>query len=209
TIYMWRIQASCDRFLYSTLVYGKEFNTITESNPDCGSPSNLQASVDGSGRSATVSWTAGENNQSWLLMHKEKSSLKYESREVRTPSFTFNDLKPNTVYTWRVQAACDNSLYSSLVSGDEFTTAEASLSSTQFADKLRMRVNANQIEIENADGVYIKTLEVISMNGKRLKTYGIHSSDNVLIPHTLPFGPAVFRITGKGGETAVYKLMVK
>lgn len=183
-----------------------EFTTLPK--PECGEPSNLWVGVAEGGRSATAHWTAGEKNKSWLLMHKEKDAQRYDSLpNVRETSSTFYGLKPNTVYTWRVQASCDHYLYSDLVYG-EFNTADVSLSSAQFADKLRMRVDANQIEIGNADGVYIKTLEVISMDGKRLKTYTIHSSDNVLIPHTLPFGPAVFRITGEGGQTAVYKLMI-
>ncbi|MDE5762122.1 MAG: fibronectin type III domain-containing protein [Bacteroidales bacterium] len=182
-----------------------EFTTLPK--PECGAPSTLWVGVNEGGRTATAHWTSGEKNKSWLLMYKEKSAQRYDSIEVRENSFTFYALKPNTVYTWRVQASCDHYLYSNLVYG-EFNTAHVSLSSAQFADKLRMRVDANQIEIQNADGMYIKTLEVISMNGKRLKTYEIYSSDNVLIPHTLPFGPAVFRITGEGGETAVYKLMI-
>ncbi|MDE5609371.1 MAG: fibronectin type III domain-containing protein, partial [Bacteroidales bacterium] len=97
-----------------------EFTTLPA--PDCGAPSNLQASVDESGRSATVSWTAGENNQSWLLMRKEKDAERYDSiPNVRDTSATFYGLKPNTIYMWRIQASCDRFLYSTLVYGKEFT----------------------------------------------------------------------------------------
>ncbi|MDE5543811.1 MAG: fibronectin type III domain-containing protein, partial [Bacteroidales bacterium] len=88
-----------------------EFTTLPA--PDCGAPSNLQASVDESGRSATVSWTAGENNQSWLLMRKEKDAERYDSiPNVQDTTTTFYGLKPNTVYTWRVQAFCGRDLFS-------------------------------------------------------------------------------------------------
>ena len=191
-----------------TSAWSESVEFTTPPKPECGAPTNLWVGVEEGGRTATAHWTPGENNQSWLLMRKEKDAERYDSLpNVRETSATFYGLKPNTVYTWRVQAFCGRDLFSDLVYG-EFSSADVSLSSAQFADKLRMRVDVNQIVIENTDGMYLKTLEVISVNGKRLKTYEIHSSDNVLIPHTLPFGPAVFRITGEDGRTAVYKLMI-
>ena len=183
-----------------------EFTTLPK--PNCGAPSNMWVGVKEGGRTATAHWTPGENNLSWLLMYREKSGTAYDSIPVRENHFDFYGLKQNTVYTWRLEASCDiSNLYSDLVYS-EFSTANVSNSSAEFAENLRVRVDRNQIDIENPDGMYLKTMEVISVEGKRLKTYTINSSDNVFIPHTLPFGPAVFRITGEGGKTAVYKLMI-
>ena len=183
-----------------------EFTTLPK--PNCGAPSNMWVSVKEGGRTATAHWTPGENNQSWLLMYKEKTAQRYDSIPVRENHFDFYGLKQNTVYTWRLEASCDiSNLYSDLVYS-EFSTANVANSSAEFAENLRVRVDRNQIDIDNPDGMYLKTMEVISVEGKRLKTYTINSSDNVFIPHTLPFGPAVFRITGEGGKTAVYKLMI-
>lgn len=183
-----------------------EFTTLDKS--ECGTPYNLQTRVGTDGRSATVSWTAGQNNQSWFVMHRDKALRAYDTLDVRETSVTLYGLKQNTVYVWRVQAYCDHYLYSGLASG-EFSTADVSLSPGKFSENLRLRVSRNQIEIENADRQWLKTLEVISMEGKRLQTYTINSADNVFILHNLPFGPAVFRLTGEGGKVAVYKQMVK
>ena len=82
------------------------FSYIPGSAPTCMKPSNL--SISQTSRSATLTWTAGDDETQWNVQYKEASASEWSNIIVveNTPTYTLNDLSPITNYQVRVQADC-------------------------------------------------------------------------------------------------------
>ncbi|MEG1904941.1 MAG: fibronectin type III domain-containing protein, partial [Bacteroidales bacterium] len=86
----------------------------------CNTPSNLIVStITTSG--ATIAWTAGGGETSWVVEYKKSTVSDYTSTTVTTPTYTFADLDPATLYQVRVKAICDVASESAYLTG-QFTT---------------------------------------------------------------------------------------
>lgn len=90
--------------------------------PTCLKPSNLSISQTSS--SATLTWTAGEDETHWNVQYKEASSSEWSNIiAVETPpTYTLNNLSPITNYQVRVQADCGGGDTSGWIAGS-FTTS--------------------------------------------------------------------------------------
>ena len=79
----------------------------TPAKPVCQAPGK-PVLKDVSYNSATISWTAPEDQSVWTVLRKtpdQPAFLWYEISEAKT--FTFTNLKPNTTYEVKIQGACD------------------------------------------------------------------------------------------------------
>ena len=104
TQYPVKVAAYCgydDRSSYT------ETTINTPAKPVCQAPGK-PVLKDVSYNSATISWTAPEDQSVWTVLRKtpdQPAFLWYEISEAKT--FTFTNLKPNTTYEVKIQGACD------------------------------------------------------------------------------------------------------
>ena len=81
-------------------------DTITPSV--CNAPTNLAVAAAGiTQNSAVATWTPGGAETSWNVAYKPVSSSTWQSAVVTTPTYTMQNLTPNTNYQVHVQAVCD------------------------------------------------------------------------------------------------------
>ncbi|MBO7492281.1 MAG: fibronectin type III domain-containing protein [Bacteroidales bacterium] len=73
--------------------------------PTCPKPSALTVSDIGTA-TATVSWTPGGSESSWILEYKPSNSSNWTSVTTSTPSYVLTGLSATTAYDVRVQADC-------------------------------------------------------------------------------------------------------
>lgn len=183
----------------------KEFTL--KPTPVCHNPTNLKASVNAATQVATLSWTAGTNNEAYAVFVRAGSSRQDTIPTSRTSLNT--KVEPDVVYTWTILAACEEPLYSDIVRGPSFSFNSVGVESMQDFDKaVKVRIFENQIIIENNQGLYIKSLQAFSVDGKLLRTYSVNSTQNAYIYHTLPKGAALLRVLGENGKTATYKTII-
>ena len=90
--------------------------------PTCIKPSNLNISQ--TSISATLTWTAGDDETHWNVQYKEASASEWSASIAieNTPTYTLNNLSPITNYQVRVQADCGGGDTSGWIAGS-FTTA--------------------------------------------------------------------------------------
>ncbi len=176
--------------------------------PACGTPTGLDSKVDLEARTATLSWTNGENNQYQLLMHKTAEAPVFDSVGAEGTSYTIYDLTLNTTYVWRLRGVCEDGLLVSEIAESDFSTKESAIESVNGFNGLKVRVSNNQIIVENPDNLYLKAIEVFAADGKLQRTYPVNSSENVFIYHDLQKGMALIRVIGADDETATYKAVI-
>ena len=90
--------------------------------PTCIKPSNL--SISQTSGTATLSWTAGDDETHWNVQYKEASASEWSAviTVENTPTCTLNNLLPITSYQVRVQADCGGGDTSGWIAG-AFTTS--------------------------------------------------------------------------------------
>ncbi|MDE5543808.1 MAG: hypothetical protein K2I83_00155, partial [Bacteroidales bacterium] len=96
----------------------------------------------------------------------------------------------------------------SAVAGSPFGTNVGVESVQSFDKAVKVRIFESQIIIENTQGLYIKSLQAFSTDGRLLKTYSVNSDQNAYIYHSLPKGAALLRVLGENGKTATYKTII-
>ncbi|MDE6694465.1 MAG: fibronectin type III domain-containing protein, partial [Bacteroidales bacterium] len=185
----------------------KEFTTLPP--PPCGMPTDLKAKVNEATKTATLSWTAGENNLTYRVVYRAGSALRSDTLYSSYPSCTINNIRSNVVYTWSVRSYCERPLAcDSAVEGNRFGTNVGTESVQGFDKAIKVRVFESQIIIENNEGLYIKSLQAFSTDGRLLKTYPVNSDQNAYIYHNLPKGAALLRVLGENGKTATHKTII-
>ncbi|MFA6200976.1 MAG: fibronectin type III domain-containing protein [Bacteroidales bacterium] len=74
--------------------------------------------------SANLSFTPAYSYDSvWLLKYKTNYDANWTSLELRTNSYSFNDLQPNTVYLYEIYTKCSDNVYSSSYVNSSFRTS--------------------------------------------------------------------------------------
>lgn len=104
TQYPVKVAAYCDYDDRSSYI---ETTITTPAKPVCQAPGK-PVLKDVSYNSATISWTAPEDQSVWTVLRKtpdQPAFLWYEISKAKT--FTFTNLKPNTTYEVKIQGACD------------------------------------------------------------------------------------------------------
>ncbi len=74
--------------------------------------------------SATATWTPGGTETSWNVAYKTAASTNWQTVVVNAPTYTMNNLTPNTAYVVRVQAVCDVNETSAWTNEVAFTTQD-------------------------------------------------------------------------------------
>lgn len=96
------------------------FSTEAEPQPVCGVPTGLQAvpGVD----NASLSWTAGEGNESFEVLYRETSASEFDTLDCAEASYNLTGLTAETSYSWTVIGVCGD-LRSEAAEVASFTTA--------------------------------------------------------------------------------------
>ena len=96
------------------------FSTEAEPQPVCEVPTGLQAvpGVD----NASLSWTAGEGNESFEVLYRETSASEFDTLECQAAEYDLTGLTAETSYSWTVIGVCGD-LRSEAAEVASFTTA--------------------------------------------------------------------------------------
>ncbi|MEG2666327.1 MAG: hypothetical protein RSA02_04860, partial [Bacteroidales bacterium] len=154
----------------------------TLSVPPCGAPSNLKtAEIFSDG--ALLTWSAGENNRYYNVFYKQASALMYDTGIIVPTSYRLSKLKPQTMYTWRVQGVCDEHLSSSVVNALSFSTAGVSLEDiSKTTAAFKVYAESSVLNVINLFGLEINRIELINLSGQVIGTYSLSTKDNILLP---------------------------
>ena len=87
-----------------------DIDTFTTNCSGCVIPDNLTATLSSDATSATITWTAGGNETSWVLEYQAAGGSWTIENISGTPTFTISNLTPATVYTVRVKADCGDGM---------------------------------------------------------------------------------------------------
>lgn len=188
--------------------WSEKVSFTTEPLPNCGTPSNLESDVDIEGKTATLTWKMGENNDYVMLLTKEASASKFDTTGSEAESFIMRDLKLNTTYTWKLTGICDDYLQSKEASATFSTEATAIESVNGFAGSLRVLAENHQLVVENPEGQFIRALEIYSLEGRLLRTYPTHTNDNVFVVTDVMQQMVIVRVIGSDNHYASYKVLL-
>ena len=96
------------------------FSTEAEPQPVCEVPTGLQAvpGID----NASLSWTAGEGNESFEVLYRETSASEFDTLDCAEASYNLTGLTAETSYSWTVIGVCGD-LRSEAAEVASFTTA--------------------------------------------------------------------------------------
>ncbi|MBR4535499.1 MAG: fibronectin type III domain-containing protein [Bacteroidales bacterium] len=82
-------------------------DTFTTNCSGCFVPGNLSAIPSGDATSATISWTIGDEESSWILEYQAAGDSIWTTETISgTPGFVINGLTPSTLYNVRVKSDC-------------------------------------------------------------------------------------------------------
>ena len=169
-----------------TIVYGAEISFITLENVvPCEMPTDLQVS-NVTSTSAEVSWTAGGEEDTWVVEHKLQGTSEWQVQSVNTTQVTLTDLTPSSTYMVRVKSVCDDEESSYVTTSFVTTVGICNVNYEQYiqlmpnpADEyIDLRIN-NNVEVKealiyNAFGQMVQTV-VLTDNYARIDLSGIAS----------------------------------
>lgn len=176
--------------------------------PPCGSPSHLAATVNKAEQTATLTWSNGINNEYQMLEIRDASRSRFDTSYSESEQYIVYNLKLNTTYYWRLTPFCEDILIGNTVSSSFGTESVAVEAATGFENAFTVRIANSQIIIRNIGGMFVKSVDVFSLDGRLQRSFAVNSTDNVMVYHNLNPGMALVRIIGEKGQTATYKVMV-
>lgn len=188
--------------------WSEKVEFTTEPLPECGTPSNLKADVDIEGKTATLTWKMGVNNDYVMLLTKEASAAKFDTTGSYAESYIMRDLKLNTTYTWKLTGYCDTYIQSKEASATFSTEATATESVNGFAGSIKVFAENHQLVVQNPEGQCIRALEVYSLDGKLLKTYSANTNENVFVVTDVMQQMVLVRVIGSANRYASYKVLL-
>jgi len=194
-----------------TTIYGGEiqFITLEEIQPDtCATPTALQV-TNISATSAEVSWTAGGDELSWVVEHKLQSNSQWQIQSVNTTQVSLGGLQPSSTYQVRVKAVCDE-MESEYVS-TSFTTTVGINDAEALAASVRLSPNPADyyidLYIETQNFVSMPQVEIYNAMGQWIKTVELQSPSTRISLDNMSSGLYFVRISSEG--TMVTKKFVK
>ncbi|MCM1042529.1 MAG: fibronectin type III domain-containing protein [Bacteroides sp.] len=179
----------------------------TTDYPEIGTPTNLKSTYNATLRSAEISWTPGQNND-FMLIYYGKAGEKYDTVATEATSYILRNLEKNVVYKWLLQPLHDDYLLGDETATQEFNTSGVANQGADYAESLRIRAYERRIVVDNPDNLYIKTINIYDVAGRRLKSYPVNDGGNVFVETDLPQGVVLVEVLGESGERAVAKTVI-
>jgi hypothetical protein len=173
--------ATADTVIYGAVV---PFTTL-EDMVSCEPPVNLQVS-NIYATSAEVSWTAGGEEDSWVVEHKLQGTSEWQEQSLNTTQVTLTNLTPSSTYMVRVKSVCDNEESSYVTTSFVTTVGIRDVNYEQYiqlmpnpADEyIDLHINNNmevkEALIYNAFGQMVQTV-VLTDNYARINLSGMAS----------------------------------
>ena len=85
-------------------------DTFTANCSGCLAPGNLTYTLSTDATSATITWTAGSDETSWVLEYQVENGTWNTENISGIPEYTLNNLTPSTNYTVRVKSDCGDGM---------------------------------------------------------------------------------------------------
>lgn len=156
-----------------------EYLEFTTDMPECGKPENL--SSDPTDTDAFLSWDAGSNNLSFLLLLRADPDTEADSIPLDRNEYHASDLRPETVYHWQVQGVCEGNLLSE-ASRASFPTSPSGNEEFSSRQGFQISITEGGLRIFNPDGREIRQVEVFGLDGKKLLHANPDSKGDVVLP---------------------------
>ncbi|MDE5606057.1 MAG: fibronectin type III domain-containing protein, partial [Bacteroidales bacterium] len=204
TIYHVRVRSICaagDTSVYSDVV---AFTTIAE--PVCPLPTQLRVE-DTTLTSAQMVWNGNEQHEGYLFRYRATTVTVWDSvKNLTATTYTLDNLKAHTAYIWSVNAMCSEGRTSGWAAANEFSTGGVANE-----DVLRvgfeLYATKGHINVLNRSGLYVYTVEVYAVDGRKLERYAVNTNENVLLPVSLNGAPAVVALQTEAGRVT-YKILL-
>lgn len=202
------VRAVCSETKKSAWTSPLTFTTKTSSEPEpevCGVPTSLVAEADT--LSASLKWTAGENNVSFMVRYKKADDDKYTEVVSENDTLVLSNLDAKTAYVWSVCGVCEEGK-SAYATDAKFTTLGEEVSN-EAPEAIRFQVLAQNgmVHVLNPDMNRIDRVQILSINGAMISDVVVRSSDNVSIP--VQGGRVVLVSVYSNGFRATYKVFVR
>ena len=184
----------------NNLSSGSLFTFTTDCNavpPTCDAPTNLNVS-NITDNSATVTWTAGGTETSWVIEYKLHSASQWQHTTVAQTSFNITGLTASSNYDVRVKAFCDNNLESEFVS-TTFTTG-VGIDDLYFVQNISLLPNPadNYIDLSVNSNVEVKEAVVYNAFGQMIQTVELTDNHARIDLNNMASGMYFVRVNGEG-----------
>lgn len=205
TIYSVRVRSICaagDTSAYSEI---KEFTTTAMEA--CPVPANLRVE-DTTLTSANLAWDQDEQHEGFLLRYRETTATAWDSvKDLKETAYALSSLKANTAYIWSVNAFCSENRVSGWATANEFTTLEEVANEVALRAAFALYAAKGSLNLLNRDGLFVETIEVYALNGRRLLRETVRTTDNVLLPVAFGNQAVIVVLQTQAGRVA-YKIML-
>lgn len=170
--------------------------TTTLAIPDCVVPTDLKADKV-TDTSILTSWTADESNISWIFQYRAADVFEWiEVQDTLTEkTYLIEELKPATVYLWKVRALCDEGRESAFATQIETQTTDGTAVDLVTEDRLTVYTSDDVLNIINTEALYISTVALYTVDGTLISEHQVNDNQNIILPTTLNQTIVIVRIT--------------
>lgn len=203
TAYFAKLRSSCGGNDVSG--YTDSIIFTTPSISPCYPPTALVSNIVND-KSAQLSWNH-QGQIAWNLVYKEGSSAWDTVRALTEPKYILENLKPNIVYSWKVQGACSEYLVSRYSEVASFTNTGIE-DGTSDLEQFTVFGKQKQIHISNPNAAIIDKLDIYTVQGQLIQAHKVRSNGNIILPIELENALIIVNIYSKG-KLYVYKTMIR
>ena len=198
TTYEVRVQANCGNNNTSDWTAAVSFTTPAAPANPCNVPTNLQVNSI-TQTSATITWTAGGNENAWNVQYKLQNSQQWQEANVQQTTYTIEGLTANSTYDVRVKAVCAADNQSDFVS-TSFTTTGVGIDNISLANSISLMPNPadNYIELSINSNVEVKEAIVYNAFGQMIQTVQLTENHARIDLSDMAAGMYFVRVNGEG-----------
>lgn len=210
TTYSVRVRAICG--VGDTSAYSEAITFKTQAEPvvtPCPVPTALRVE-DTTETSAKLVWDGVEEHQGYELRYRETAMAATDwtlVKDLTEKNYALTGLKANTVYIWSVSAVCGEGRVSDWATANEFTTLEEVANEVALRAAFALYAAKGSLNLLNRDGLFVETIEVYALNGRRLLRETVRTTDNVLLPVAFGNQAVIVVLQTQAGRVA-YKIML-
>lgn len=210
TTYSVRVRAICG--VGDTSAYSEAITFKTQAEPvvtPCPVPTALRVE-DTAVNSAKLVWDGVEEHQGYELRYRETATAATDwtlVKDLAEKNYALTGLKANTVYIWSVSAVCGEGRTSDWATANEFTTLEEVANEVALRAAFALYAAKGSLNLLNRDGLFVETIEVYALNGRRLLRETVRTTDNVLLPVAFGNQAVIVVLQTQAGRVA-YKIML-